>query len=533
MITFNKVSFSYNQESTLNNQVLSDFNLDIKTGQVIVITGESGCGKTTVGRLINGLSPKYYQGILEGEIEVCGMHPNMQELYDTAKVVGSIFQNPRTQFFNVDTTSEITFACENQGMDIQLIKEKLEEVVTDFKIEDLLDRSIFELSGGQKQKIACCSIAVADSKVIVMDEPSSNLDLQGIDDLKGVIEKWKAQGKTLVIAEHRLYYLKDVADLVLVMKDGVINKIIDKSMMNHLTIDEMQKMGLRSFSIEEAFGGSINRRQIFRKSEAGYHISKMKFSYGKFAEAIDIEDISLEAGKITALVGFNGAGKTTFAKCLCGLNKKSKDKILKGKTRVSKADRIKDSFLVMQDVNTELFADSVLGEVMLSLREKYGKAFDESIHEKEAVDILRLMDLDGIKDRHPISLSGGQKQRVAIASAIAADKQLIILDEPTSGLDYKHMVEVGNVMKLLADMGKTILVITHDIELILSTVDNVICLEKGKVVDCYELTDVTKHKLYDFFYRVTRCTRSDDFTRDKVASINKVEEYYERKKVTN
>ena len=168
MIKFNEVSFRYAGESSSELQVLSNFNLDIKAGKVIVVTGESGCGKTTVGRLINGLSPKFYEGTLEGDVEVCGMRPKDQELYDTAKSVGSIFQNPRTQFFNVDTTSEITFACENQGMDRQLIKDRLEEVTADFKIQDLLNRSIFELSGGQKQKIACGSIAMADSKVIVM-----------------------------------------------------------------------------------------------------------------------------------------------------------------------------------------------------------------------------------------------------------------------------------------------------------------------------------------------------------------------------
>ena len=134
MIKFNEVSFKYSQESSVKNQVLSNFNLDIEAGQVVVVTGESGCGKTTVGRLINGLSPNFYEGTLVGDVEVCGMHPGEQELYDTARVVGSIFQNPRTQFFNVDTTSEITFACENQGIDRQLIKDRLDEVVSDFKI---------------------------------------------------------------------------------------------------------------------------------------------------------------------------------------------------------------------------------------------------------------------------------------------------------------------------------------------------------------------------------------------------------------
>ncbi|MCR5272710.1 MAG: energy-coupling factor ABC transporter ATP-binding protein [Lachnospiraceae bacterium] len=505
MIRFDKVSFKYNEEKKNEIKALSDVNIEIDDGQVIVITGESGCGKTTVVRLINGLSPKFYGGQFEGSVSVEGEDPTSQELYETAKVVGSVFQNPRSQFFNVDTTSEITFSCVNQGLDKMVIKERLAHVTDEFKIQNLLDRSIFDLSGGQKQKIACASIAMSDSKVIVMDEPSSNLDLQSINDLKSIIEKWKLEGRTIVIAEHRLYYLKELADRVFVMRDGKLDFVMEKEELEKLTVDEMRKLGLRTFSIEEVFRQKLTDRgesavtgKPMNKALRDIRVSKMKFSYGKKGDGIDIENLNLKSGEITALIGPNGAGKTTFAKCLCGINKKCKDRITENSKRLKKDDRIRESFMVMQDVNTQLFADSVLNEVMLSLREKYKGVFDVDACRQEGLKILKMMDLTEVKDRHPISLSGGQKQRVAIAGAVAADKQVIIFDEPTSGLDYKHMVEVSELMKLLANMGKIILVITHDMELVLSTMDNVICMKKGEITDCYKLNDDSKQKLYRF-----------------------------------
>ncbi|MCR4588210.1 MAG: ABC transporter ATP-binding protein [Lachnospiraceae bacterium] len=541
MIRFNNVSFQYGEEVCTDQSTISGIDLNIEDGQVVVITGESGCGKTTIGRLVNGLSPHFYAGQLQGEVSVEGTDPSTRELYETARYVGSIFQNPRTQFFNVDTTSEITFSCENQGMDPDEIRERLSRVVENLNISNLLDRSIFQLSGGQKQKIACASIAMSDAGIIVMDEPSSNLDLQGIEDLKQVIETWKSQGKTILIAEHRLYYLKDLVDRLVIMKEGRIHSVLDKSRIGQLSGKEMQAMGLRTFSMEDLFRQDLPKKKDLHQNASGremhkctaqdFAIRSMRFRYGRSGEGILIRQTDLRAGEITALVGLNGAGKSTFAKCLCGLNKKSKEDIRQGGKVLNKAARVRKSFLVMQDVNTQLFADSVLNEVLLSLREKYGKAYDPVAQEKEAMDILRMMDLEEFRDRHPISLSGGQKQRVAIAGAIAADKELIVFDEPTSGLDYKHMAEVSSVMKLLANMGKTIVVITHDMELILSAMDRVICLERGEVVDDYALTDDTKRRLYEYFYKVTGYgSMSNNIG---LVSINHSEDEYERQKVAN
>ena len=214
MIKLNNVTFTYRSETGGG---IREIDLSIPDGQVVVLCGESGCGKTTLTRLINGLIPHYFEGELSGSVEIDGKNVSVQPLWDTARQAGSVFQNPRSQFFNVDTTSEITFGCENLGMPRADILARLERTVPALKLEKLLDRSIFELSGGEKQKIACASAFMMEPQVFVLDEPSANLDADAILDLREVIAYLKSLGKTIVLSEHRLYYLRGIADRYLYM----------------------------------------------------------------------------------------------------------------------------------------------------------------------------------------------------------------------------------------------------------------------------------------------------------------------------
>lgn len=218
MIHMDHVTFTYQSDAAGG---VRDIDLTIPEGQVAVLCGESGCGKTTV-RLINGLIPHYFEGKLSGSVHVGGKDVARQALWDTARQVGSVFRNPRSQFFNVDTTSEITFGCENLGMPREEILGRLAHTVSALKLEKLLDRSIFELSGGEKQKIACAGAFMMAPQVFVLDEPSSNLDADAILDLRQVIAYLKSLGKTVVLSEYRLYYLQGVADRYIYMKDGRI-----------------------------------------------------------------------------------------------------------------------------------------------------------------------------------------------------------------------------------------------------------------------------------------------------------------------
>ena len=471
----NNVTFSYSGENEFEENIsaVSDINLTIPDGQVIVLCGESGCGKTTVTRLINGLIPHYYEGKLEGDIHVNGINVPKAQLYEVSRHVGSVFQNPRSQFFNVDTTSEVTFGCENYGMPEEYIRKRLEAVNKQFRLDGLLGRSIFDLSGGQKQKIACAGVSMVEPDIYVLDEPSSNLDIPSVWELGNIIRMWKEQGKTVVISEHRLYYLKGVADRYVYMNGGTIGRDYTASEFEALSDAERHHMGLRAFdacSMSEAVDYVIsNRRNIGHAYKA--KVVGFNFAYKKGKPVLHIDEGEIPANAITAIVGNNGAGKSTFARVLCGLEKKCGKLCIDGKELDAKA-RLDISYMVMQDVNHQLFTDSVDEEIRISMEQED----EETINE-----ILKILDLEKVRDRHPMSLSGGQKQRVAIASALASQKKIIIFDEPTSGLDYRHMLQVSDVLKQLNNMGKSVYVITHDIELIRECCTDIIHIEHGNM----------------------------------------------------
>lgn len=250
MIRIDHVTFSYGEENE-NAGGVHDINLTVEDGQCVVLCGESGCGKTTITRLINGLIPHYYEGKMNGEVWVNGAKVSEQPLYDTAKTVGSVFQNPRSQFFNVDTTSEITFGCENLGQPEQSIRERLDKTIRDFRLEKLMGRNIFHLSGGEKQKIACAGVSIMEPDVLVMDEPSSNLDASSILDLRAILAFWKSQGKTIIVSEHRLYYLRGLADRFIYITGGKVEKDYSVAEFESLTEQQRAKLGLRTFILED------------------------------------------------------------------------------------------------------------------------------------------------------------------------------------------------------------------------------------------------------------------------------------------
>ena len=473
MIELKNVSFEYGSAEgaagavgeTVSNGSLRGVNLSIAEGEFVLLTGGSGCGKTTILRLINGLIPNFFEGHLEGSVAVDGFDVSHAELYDTAKSVSTVFQNPRSQFFNVDTTSELAFACENQGMEEGEILRRIDNTVSELHLQPLMNRSLFDLSGGQKQKIACASVAVTGNKIILLDEPSANLDLRTIDELAGLLRKWKAEGKTIVIAEHRISYLWDLADRTIILNDGQIVREFSRSQMDKITEDELHELGLRT-----------NRKGDFDKfnqqKSLNYQdfliLQNFRYKYKNGYQALNIPQMQIPVGKITAITGNNGDGKSTLLNCLCGLGRRAKGKLLyKGKS-YSRRKRQKLIYLVMQDVNHQLFTESVLDEVLISQNLQ---------NEEEARRILVNLDLEQFANRHPQSLSGGQKQRVAVASAIASGRDILLFDEPTSGLDYTHMKEIGRILKELKELGKTVIVVTHDRELIKECCDTELCLK--------------------------------------------------------
>ena len=485
MIKIDHISFSYGEENE-NTGGVRDIDLNIEDGQFVVLCGESGCGKTTITRLINGLIPHYYEGQMAGEVWVNGEKVSEQPLYDTAAVVGSVFQNPRSQFFNVDTTSEITFGCENLGQPEKDIRERFAKTVRDFRLENLMDRNIFHLSGGEKQKIACAGVSIMEPDVLVMDEPSSNLDAASILDLRKILAFWKLQGKTIIVSEHRLYYLRGLADRFIYLAEGQVSRDYSAAEFEQLTEQQRSNMGLRTFALERLLPPVLPQQE---KTALALH--NFRFAYKNEPETLHIMDCEIPTNRIVGIIGNNGAGKSTFSRCFCGLEKRCGEIVWNGRKYRPK-DRLSTCYMVMQEVNHQLFTESVLDEVLISMEEE---------NQERAEEILNRLDLLAFKDRHPMSLSGGQKQRVAIASAIASKRSILFFDEPTSGLDYRHMKEVANVLRQVRDAGITVYVITHDLELILDCCTDIIHLEDGSIIDQYGMDEDGLRKIREYFIK--------------------------------
>ncbi|MBS4534340.1 ABC transporter ATP-binding protein [Clostridium sp. D2Q-14] len=485
MIKLQGIWFSYGNENT--GDELRNINLTIPEGQVVLICGESGCGKTTLTRLINGLIPNYYEGKLQGSVLIEDTNISEKPLYDIAPLVGSVFQNPRSQFFSMDTTSELAFGCENIGLSEDLITERMERVVSDFQISYLMGRSIFALSGGEKQKIACASSAMMEPKIFVLDEPSSNLDIKSIGDLAKVIALWKEQKKTIIITEHRLSYLMALADRVIYMKNGEIAEDLRIEEFKNIPQKEIYNMGLRSIA---PITFQHHNDKILEKEML--ELSNFHFSYEKIP-TLEINHLKIPKRSIVGIIGNNGAGKTTFARCLCGLEKKSAGELQIGRKIFSGKQRLNQCYMVMQNPSHQLFTEEVMDEVLLSME-------DDTEENRELVNkVLHDLNLQGLKNRHPMSFSGGQQQRVAIASAIVSGRSMMVFDEPTSGLDFRHMKEVARNLQKLGAMGNTLFIITHDPELIAECCNYFIFMEQGKVLWSGGWSDLNMQRIINFF----------------------------------
>ena len=456
-ISFKNVSFSYTD--SIDDAIIKDINLQIEAG-------ESGSGKTTISKLINGLIPLYQSGTMAGDVFLGDKNTADMTLAEISKYVGPVFQNPRSQFFNVDTDSEIAFGCENLGVEPEEIRRRIDKTVKDFHLESLLGRNIFHLSGGEKQKIACASVNATDPDIFVLDEPSANLDLKTVDDLAEIIKLWKSRGKTVVVVEHRLHYLRDVADRIVYVKDGRVECEWTPAELEAKGLEDAASLGLRSIKLVQLGGARATASESQGESIT---FRNLKFSYQKKFPILDIPELSLPKGKITALLGHNGAGKSTLAQLVCGL---------RGSWSQKRAARKLGTYLIMQDVNHQLFTESVLDEVLLGMHPK---------DETAAFEILESLNLKNYAEKHPMALSGGQKQRVAIASGVSSNRNLIVFDEPTSGLDYRQMLAVSATLKALANRGKTLFVITHDPELVLNCCHHVIRMDHGRIVEKYSL----------------------------------------------
>lgn len=451
MVEAKNLSLDYGEE-----HILDGVSLSIAEGECVLFTGKSGSGKSSLINSINGLAVRYDNAKTKGEIIIDGKNIKDLELYQISMLVSTVFQNPKTYFFNVNTTLELLFYLENVGLAREEMDKRLNEMLEIFQIKNLLNRNIFNLSGGEKQILCIAASYIAGTKIIVMDEPSSNLDIKSIDVLTNMLKILKNKGISIIVAEHRIYYLMDIVDRVFLIDKGKLKKTYSRSEFLKLDKNELNALSLRDKELSK-----LEVPYIHGGGE--YQIKNLNYKFTD-DECLSIKDISFKLGKIYGIIGSNGQGKSTLLRCLIGLEKKSKEEIYFRNKKMSKKDRLKNSSLVMQDVNHQLFTDEVFKELSIGV-----KNFDE----EKAKIILKDLGLDEFRERHPMSLSGGQKQRLAIASVMCKDSPLVYYDEPTSGMDYSNMMKISELIKKYRNKDKIIFIVSHDIEFLNEVADEI------------------------------------------------------------
>lgn len=472
MLRLTDVNFRYESRRAEN---LKNIHLAVAPGEFVLVCGASGSGKSSLLRTVNKLIPDCFPGRFSGLVEINRQDIGALSMYELSRIVGSVFQNPKTQFFNVDTDSEIVFGLENRGVKQSLLQESLDRTVRDLGLTDLLGKSLLKLSGGQKQRIAFASVYAMDPEIFVLDEPSSNLDLPSIEALKELLALLKARGKTILISEHRIYYVLPLADKIVYMKDGAVAAVYSAAEFAALPDETVRAMGLRS-RVPVAFAPARTAASGYPLSTASpaspaspHSTASPELELRNFAlyrkDRCLLKNLSFSArlGDIIAVTGANGSGKSSFLRALAGLHKECRGEILWHSAKAGTRQRIKQSYMVMQDVNYQLFAESVMAECRLGLR-RADDALIEAILEKFA--------LLPYKDCHPNTLSGGQKQRLAIAAGLICNKTIFILDEPTSGLDYRSMIVTAELLQTFA-RDKILFIATHDPEFA-----NLVCSRK-------------------------------------------------------
>lgn len=491
MIKLEQVDFAYKAEEPLLNQV----DLAIKKGEFILLTGPSGGGKTTLTRIINGLIPYFFGGVRTGTVEVAGKEISDLNSWELAKELGSVFQDPRSQFFAPIVKDEIAFFCENYGLPTAEIKERVTRASLEVGIEHLLEHQVIQLSSGEKQKVAIASIRVADQQIYLLDEPSANLDSKATLELQDILTQWKAKGHTIVIAEHRLYYLNELIDRAVYLREGKMERIFSQADWRNLTEQELVDYGLRSPVLAWKDVPEIPKKVMDLSS--GFELESLSVGFPKVKQPV-LENLTthIGAGEIVAIIGKNGAGKSTLAKTLTGLLKEKQGQFKYKGQAIPVKKRSKVAWYVMQEADFQLFSASVLEELTI------GQKKSELIQDR-AKELLISLGLWEYRHRHPASLSGGQKQRLTIAVALMQETPLIILDEPTAGLDGANLKRIVSVIKQTAAKGISFLIITHDFEFLNQAVERVLYFSNGGLQADYPLNKLTAAEVQENMLGIT------------------------------
>lgn len=492
MIKISHLSFSYPNSER---DVLKDITLSLHPGTLVLVTGPSGSGKSTLLRCINGLVPHFSGGTITGNIDVFGSNPIQAGVKAMAEKVGIVFQEPETQFVYDVVEDEIAFSLENKGMSRKEMHLCVTDILEKLDIDDLRKQKINTLSGGEKQKVAIASALVNRPKVLLLDEPTSQLDPNSAEETLELIASLKTNlDITILLSEHRLERLLPFTDIITnlstdgTLRSGTPDNIL-RTMDNVPPIVTISKqLGLESFPLKpESFPGTkfINTKPSIRKDRGiksspkqnAIHIKKLsvKFNRGKVLDDINF---SLEKGEIHTLLGANGAGKTTLLRSIMGLIP-FEGTIHLFNQNVEQLELRKVMEMVAylpQNPGDLLFADSVVEELEITLKNHHMRK-----NRSEIIDFLAKFGLEDQIDWYPRDLSVGERQRIALAAITIQDPKIILLDEPTRGMDYDDKRRLKVMLSSWREKEKAILVVTHDIEFAAILADRVTLIKKGQI----------------------------------------------------
>lgn len=466
MIELKKISFSYKPIKDNSDLAIKQVDLKAKNGSITLVTGASGCGKSTIIRLINGLCPNYYGGVVEGDIYIDKKNINNEDISSISSMVGTLFQDPERQFFALNVEDEIAFSLQWSGISQEEMKNRVENVIRLFRLENVRKNSVNSLSEGQKQKLGLASVIAQNVKNIILDEPTANLDPESTKELAEILFDLKKEGYCILVVDHRLYYLNGIADSIVIINDGM--KVFDGSFAEFEKRNCTNTYGLRKICVEDKRHQlkKISRKKSNEKTLTDENtvlkIEGIDFSYKNGPNLFHDFSMDIPVG-MHVVTGNNGIGKTTLSRLIFGLEKVREGSISildEKRELVKKKDNFKYGALVLQNTDYQLNMRTVYDEINSWCKLNKVKNSEEKIE-----TILKKFGLYELKDRHPQSLSGGQKQRLVIACALSKEPNLIILDEPTSGLDGNNMQIMKNTLYEYATQGKCVILITHDLEL--------------------------------------------------------------------
>ena len=503
-ISFNQFTFQYDAQAEAT---LKDISFDIVKGEKVLILGPSGSGKSTLAQCLNGIIPNIHKGQAQGQVRIAGQNIFKQSIYDKSQLVSTVLQDPDGQFIGLTVAEDLAFALENDCANQSKMKDKVALWAERLDLTSLLNHSPQDLSGGQKQRVSLAGVLIDESPILLFDEPLANLDPKSGQETIDLIDKiHKEVGATTIIIEHRLEdVLYRPVDRILLVNDGELlfngspdellssTLLLENGIREPLYVTVLRQLGFDTRSAQNlsqldaldlsdlALPDRVLKDKKDSSSDSILKVERLSVSYGDNPAIIEDLSFSLKKGERLAIVGKNGAGKSTLAKALCGFVPSQGKLTYKGQdiSQDSIAERSERIGFVLQNPNQMISQTMIFDEVALGLRLR---GIEEAEVEERVYEVLKTCGLYSFR-KWPISaLSFGQKKRVTIASILVLKPEIIILDEPTAGQDYKTYTDIMNFLDSLQKQGHTIVMITHDMQLMLEYSDRCLVVVEGEII---------------------------------------------------